>query len=83
MIRKMLAPMTAVGLALTAGTASADEWTGTITEIDETAGNIVVTEKAARSAVSPGTPSTGSASTPACGAAWPRRGGPWPRHDAC
>ena len=47
MIRKMLAPMTAVGLALTAGTASADEWTGTITEIDETAGNIVVTSETA------------------------------------
>lgn len=41
-MRKMLAPATAVALALAAGTASADEWTGTITEIDEAAGNIVV-----------------------------------------
>jgi hypothetical protein len=41
----MLAPMTAVALALTAGAASAGEWTGTITEIDEVAGRIVVSDE--------------------------------------
>ena len=44
-MRKMFAPMTAVALALAAGAASADEWTGTITEIDETGGRIVVSDE--------------------------------------
>ena len=44
-MRKMLAPVTAVGLALAAGAASAGEWTGTITEIDEVAHNIVVSNE--------------------------------------
>ena len=44
-MRKMLAPVTAVGLALAAGAASADEVTGTITEIDATARNIMVTDE--------------------------------------
>jgi Cu/Ag efflux protein CusF len=44
-MRKILAPMTAVALALAAGAASAAEWTGTITEIDEVAGRIVVSDE--------------------------------------
>lgn len=44
-MRKMLAPATAVALALAAGAASADEVTGTITEIDATARNIMVTDE--------------------------------------
>jgi Cu/Ag efflux protein CusF len=44
-MHKILAPMTAVALALAAGAASADEWTGTITEIDEVAGRIVVSDE--------------------------------------
>jgi Cu/Ag efflux protein CusF len=37
--------MTAVALALAAGAASAAEWTGTIEEIDEVAGRIVVSDE--------------------------------------
>jgi hypothetical protein len=37
--------MTAVALALVAGAASAGEWTGTITEIDEASARIVVSEE--------------------------------------
>ena len=45
-MRRILAPMTAVALALAAGVASAAEWTGTITEIDEVSRNIVVRNEA-------------------------------------
>ena len=45
-MRKILAPLTAVALALAAGAASAAEWTGTITEIDEVANRIVVSNEA-------------------------------------
>jgi Cu/Ag efflux protein CusF len=43
---KLLAPITAVALALAAGAASAAEWTGTIEEIDEVSRNIVVNSSA-------------------------------------
>ena len=45
-MRKILARLTAVALALAAGAASAAEWTGTITEIDEVANRIVVSDEA-------------------------------------
>jgi hypothetical protein len=44
-MRKMIAPATAIALALAAGAASADEVTGTITEIDEVASQIVVSDE--------------------------------------
>ena len=45
-MRKIFAPATAVALALGAGVASAAEWTGTITEIDEVSSNVTVSNEA-------------------------------------
>lgn len=45
-MRKIFASATAVALALGAGMASAAEWTGTITEIDQAASNITVSNDA-------------------------------------
>ena len=45
-MRKLLVPVGATILALSAGTASAAEWTGTIQEIDPVARNIVVSDEA-------------------------------------
>jgi hypothetical protein len=44
-MHKILAPMTAVALALAARAASAAEWTGTIEEIDEAGSRIVVSDE--------------------------------------
>ena len=41
-MRRIFGAVTAVGLALAASAASAAEWTGTVEQIDQTAGNIVV-----------------------------------------
>jgi hypothetical protein len=44
-MHRILAPMTAVALALAAGEASAEEWTGTIEQIDQVGGRIVVSDE--------------------------------------
>lgn len=46
-MRRIMGLTVAAAIAAMASAASADEWTGTIKEIDETSGNIVVTNAAA------------------------------------
>jgi Cu/Ag efflux protein CusF len=44
-MRKILAPASAIALALAAGAASADEWTGTITKIDPAGSRVTVSDE--------------------------------------
>ena len=44
-MRKILAPATAIVLALAAGAASADQWTGTITKIDPAGSRVTVSDE--------------------------------------
>jgi Cu/Ag efflux protein CusF len=46
-MRRIIGLTAAAAVAAVASAASAAEWTGTIKDIDETAGNIVVTDEAA------------------------------------